>query len=164
MKLSESVRLPLLTLACVILFKVYHIRRLCDRYMWSRCIVLILLASIMDRIEALNAYLAATGQPTFDFFGPDANCTLEHCSPNWSVYGYRPTLGVNIAFLAVFFAALLIHVYIGLRWRAWSFMGCMISGCLDEMLGYGARIWMFYDLWNFNAFMIQVGKRNSSSS
>lgn len=111
----------------------------------------------MNPAEVLNKYLAATGQPTFIFFGPHANCTSELCPPAWSAYGYRPDLVANLALLAAFTAALLAHIVIGVRWRQWSFMACMICGCLDEMLGYGARVWMYYDLWNFNAFMIQVG-------
>lgn len=112
----------------------------------------------MDRMEALNAHLASTGQPTFNFFGLDANCTLELCSPKWSVYGYRPNLGANLFFVCIFFCAMIAHVAIGLKWKMWSFMGCMVCGCLDEMLGYAARVWMFYNLWNFTAFMIQVGE------
>lgn len=112
----------------------------------------------MDPIQKLNDYLNSTGRGTFDFFGPDANCTLALCSPEWSVYSYRPALGANIAFLALFFAAMILHVGIGAKRHAWSFMACMVAGCLDEMLGYAGRVWMFYDLWNFNAFMIQVGK------
>lgn len=118
----------------------------------------------MDRVEALNAYLASQGKPTFTYFGPHANCTLELCSPKWSVYGYRPAPGANLALLIIFLLALIFHVAIGVKWRAWSFMGCMICGCLDEIIGYAARVWMFYDLWNFSAFMIQVGKHNTHSS
>lgn len=117
----------------------------------------------MDPIQQLNEYLNATGRGTFDFFGPDANCTLALCSPDWSVYGYRPALGANLAFLVLFFLALAAHIAVGLKYRSsssssWSFVACMAAGCLDEMLGYAGRVWMFYDLWNFNAFMIQVGK------
>lgn len=125
---------------------------------------LVLEAIMADRMEALNAYLASQGKPTFIYFGPNANCTLDLCPPQWSVYGYRPSLGVNLAFLIVFLLALIVHVAMGIRWRAWYFMACMICGCLDEILGYAARVWMFYDLWNFNAFMLQVGKQNTESS
>lgn len=111
----------------------------------------------MDRMQALNDYLASTGQPTFDFFGPDANCTLELCSPRWSVYGYRPSLAANVFFACIFFCAMVAHIAVGAKARAWSFMACTVCGCLNEMLGYAARVWMFHDLWNFSAFMIQVG-------
>lgn len=110
----------------------------------------------MNRMEALNFWFSLTGRPTFVFFGPQANCTLELCNPAWSVYGYRPDLGANIAFLCIFVAALLVHAALGLRWREWAFTGCMLAGCVDEIMGYAARIWMFHDLWDFNAFMIQV--------
>jgi len=39
----------------------------------------------MDRSQELNDYLASIGQPTFIFFGPNANCTFELCSTGWSV-------------------------------------------------------------------------------
>ncbi|CAN8097136.1 unnamed protein product [Discula destructiva] len=110
----------------------------------------------MDRAEALNAYLASMGQPTFNYFGPHANCTLELCSPTWSVYGYRPSLGANLAFSCIFCAALLAHLAIGVRRKTWTFLACMVCGCLDATLGYAGRIWMFHDLWNFDAFIIQV--------
>lgn len=112
----------------------------------------------MDRIDALNAFLASMGQPTFVFFGPQANCTLDLCPPQWSVYGYRPSLGANVFFMSMFFCAMIAHIIIGVRGRAWSFTACMVCGCLDAMLGYATRAWMFFDLWNFDAFMIQVGQ------
>lgn len=115
------------------------------------------LDATMTPSEALNEYLAATGRPHFVFFGPHANCTFELCSTAWSAYGYRPDLGANIALLVTFIVALLAHVVLGVWWRQWYFMACMICGCLDEILGYAARVWMYYDLWSFKAFMIQAG-------
>ncbi|KAK2605361.1 hypothetical protein N8I77_008200 [Diaporthe amygdali] len=89
-------------------------------------------------------------------FGPDANCTLEICGPDFSVYGYIPGLSSNAIFLAIFAVAMLAHVIIGLIWKQWWFMCCMVAGCVDEILGYAGRVWMNQDLWNFKAFMIQV--------
>lgn len=91
-------------------------------------------------------------------FGPNANCNLDVCCPEFSVYGYIPGLAPNTAFLAVFAGAMLIHVLVGLIWNQWWFMCCMVAGCVDEILGYAGRVWMNQDLWNFNAFMIQVGE------
>lgn len=110
----------------------------------------------MDRGEALNNYLASIGEPTFIFFGPHANCTAELCSYRWSVYGYRPEMSANVFFMCVFFALLVAHVVIGARRKAWAFMSFMIAGCADEILGYAGRVCMYYDLWNFKAFMVQV--------
>jgi hypothetical protein len=91
-------------------------------------------------------------------FGPDANCTLDVCCPEYSVYAYIPGRAPNLAFLAAFSLAMGAHAMIGLIWKQWWFMGCMVAGCLDEILGYAGRFWMSRYLWNFNAFMMQVGQ------
>lgn len=91
-------------------------------------------------------------------FGPKADCTLDVCCPEYSVYAYIPSLAGNATFLATFAVAMLVHVLIGLVWNQWWFMCCMVAGCLDEVLGYAGRLWMNQDLWNYNAFMIQVGE------
>ncbi|KAJ9150667.1 RTA1 like protein [Pleurostoma richardsiae] len=92
----------------------------------------------------------------FVTFGPGANCTLDLC-PIWTtVYNYRPSLAANLTFAILFGVALVAHAILGVWWRSWWFMWCIIVGCLDEMLGYAGRIWLHYDPWNFNAFMIQI--------
>lgn len=95
---------------------------------------------------------------SYIFFGPHANCTLAVCNPKYSVYGYIPTFGANLAFAVVFLVAIILHVGAG----AWSgsawFMWCVVAGCVDEVLGYAGRLWMSRDLWNFRAFMMQIGK------
>lgn len=90
-------------------------------------------------------------------FGPNANCTLDVCCPEFSVYAYIPGLTSNAVFLAVFAVAMFVHALVGLIWNQWWFMCCMVAGCVDEVLGYAGRVWMNQDLWSFNAFMIQVG-------
>lgn len=95
-------------------------------------------------------------------FGPSANCTLDICPPQQSVYGYIPDLASNTVFLAMFAAAMLVHAVIGLMWNQWWFTCCMVAGCVDEILGYAGRVWMSQDLWNFQAFMIQVGEFGNS--
>lgn len=90
-------------------------------------------------------------------FGPNANCSLEVCCPEYSAYTYIPGLASNATFLATFGVAMLVHVLVGLIWNQWWFMCCMVAGCVDEVLGYAGRVWMNQDLWSFNAFMIQVG-------
>ncbi|KUI54341.1 Sphingoid long-chain base transporter RSB1 [Cytospora mali] len=90
------------------------------------------------------------------FFGPHANCTLTVCDPKYSIYGYIPTFGANLAFAIIFACAIALHVGLGVWSRSVWFMCCMVAGCLDEILGYAGRLWMSHDLWNFRAFMIQV--------
>lgn len=35
-------------------------------------------------------------------------------------------------------------------------MWCMVAGCLDEVVGYSGRVMMWYNPFNFAAFMIQI--------
>lgn len=89
-------------------------------------------------------------------FGPKGNCTLDICPLELSVYGYRPSLAANITFICLYSLAMFIHAYLGVRWKSWWFLGCMIVGCINAMLGYAARVAMFYNPFNFAAFMIQI--------
>ena len=59
-------------------------------------------------------------------FGPDANCTLDLCPVEWSVYQYRPSIPANSVFLALFGIAMFIHIYLGIRWRSWGYMVIMM--------------------------------------
>ncbi|KAM0345936.1 hypothetical protein ACHAPU_005989 [Fusarium lateritium] len=52
-------------------------------------------------------------------FGPDANCTLELCPVEWSVYKYRPSLAANITFIVLYAIAMITHIFLGIRWRQW---------------------------------------------
>lgn len=111
----------------------------------------------LDPMAKLNGFISYLGLGPFNFFGPAANCSIEvGCHDEWSVYTYRPSLGANWFFFCIFLVVLIAHIALGVRYKAWSFMACMVAGCVDEMVGYSGRIWMFYDLWKFEAFMIQV--------
>lgn len=100
---------------------------------------------------------AATTAGGYVFFGPQANCTLAACSPKFSVYGYIPSFAANLAFVVLFSLAMMLHMGIGAWSRSFFFMACMAAGCVDEIIGYAGRMWMSHDLWNFRAFMIQIG-------
>ncbi len=94
--------------------------------------------------------------PNVVVFGPRGNCSLEICPIQYSVYGYRPSLGANIAFLGLFAAAGAIHSYLGFRWKTWFFAASIDLGCISAILGYAGRIMMFYNPFIFNAFMLQI--------
>lgn len=120
----------------------------------------------MDDVQCLLPGICnVTNYPNYcayNPFGPNADCTLDVCCPEFSAYAYIPDLTSNAAFLAVFAVAMLVHVLVGLIWNQWWFMCCMVAGCVDEILGYAGRVWMNQDLWSFNAFMIQVGELQNS--
>ncbi|CAI4218339.1 unnamed protein product [Parascedosporium putredinis] len=86
----------------------------------------------------------------------DANCTLDLCPIEYSVYRYRPSLAANIAFAAIYAIALAIHAYLGFRWRQVWFASCMVIGCLVEIIGYVGRILMHGNPFMFAGFMTQI--------
>lgn len=49
-----------------------------------------------------------------------------------------------------------IQVILGFRYRKWWFMGCMIAGCLDEILGYVGRILYWANPWAKTGFIMQI--------
>ena len=97
-------------------------------------------------------------------FGPSANCTLEICPVQISVYGYRPSLAANISFIVLYALAALIHAYLGIRWKQWWFMGCMLVGAVNAIIGYVGRVMMYYNPFNFAAFILQISESWVSSA
>lgn len=95
-------------------------------------------------------------------FGPNANCTLDICPVEISVYGYRPSLAANASFLVLYVIAAIIHTFLGVRWKQWWFMGCMLASAVSAIIGYAGRIMMYYNPFNFAAFMIQISESFSS--
>jgi hypothetical protein len=91
-------------------------------------------------------------------FGPDANCTLEICPVEISVYGYRPSLAANFVFIALYALSMTIHLYLGVRWKHWWYMGCMLVGGANAIVGYAGRVMLYYNPFSFVAFMIQIGE------
>lgn len=91
-------------------------------------------------------------------FGPQANCTLEICPIQYSLYGYRPSLAANASFIGLFGLAGLVHIWLGIQSKTWFFMGAMSVGCVSALLGYVGRVMMYYNPFNFNAFMLQISK------
>ncbi|KAK0624180.1 parasitic phase-specific protein PSP-1 [Immersiella caudata] len=97
-----------------------------------------------------------TPPPNVVVFGPNANCTFELCPIEMSVYRYRPSLPVNALFIALYAIAIIIHTYLGMRWKRWWFTACINIGCISAIIGYAGRIMLYYNPWNFEAFMIQI--------
>lgn len=91
-------------------------------------------------------------------FGSDTTCSLDTCPAAWSILGYRPSLAANIVFAVLFGIAGIAHLYLGIRWRSWSFTIPVIIGCVTEIIGYVGRIMLWNNPFSFNGFMIQIGK------
>jgi len=86
------------------------------------------------------------------------------CSIHDSVYGYRPSLGANITFAVLFSVAMIIHTILGIRWKTWWYMWCMILGCTHEIVGYIGRVLLYNNPWNFVAFILQISNSSFNST
>ncbi|KAK3688697.1 parasitic phase-specific protein PSP-1 [Podospora appendiculata] len=103
-----------------------------------------------------TAYPLPIPPPYAIFFGPGANCTLEICAADYSVYGYQPSLGANVAFMALYALTATVHLYLGVRWRTWFFTTAMVAGSLSAIVGYAGRVMLHYNPWSFAGFLIQI--------
>lgn len=91
-------------------------------------------------------------------FGPKVNCTLDLCPLEMSVTAYRPSVPVNIIFIALYSFAMTIHIMLGFRWQSWFFTLCCVTCTISAIAGYVARIFMHYNPFAFYPFLIQGGK------
>ncbi|KAK2594937.1 Envelope glycoprotein [Conoideocrella luteorostrata] len=94
--------------------------------------------------------------PGLRTFGSQTPCNLQTCPVEWSIYGFRPSIGANAAFLALFILVGIAHGYLGFRWKSWGFMVGMLLGCLSEVIGYAGRIMLYNNPFSFVGFMIQI--------
>ncbi|KAK7948740.1 uncharacterized protein PG986_009626 [Apiospora aurea] len=78
-------------------------------------------------------------------FGPGNGCNLDICPIEITVYGYRPSLAANIIFLILYLTSGAIHLYLGIRWNTRLFMICMLAGACNAVIGYAARIALYYN-------------------
>ena len=71
----------------------------------------------------------ATSDDVLIGFGPSANCTLDLCPLEWSVFGYLPNVPANATFIAIFGLLLIAHLIQGIRYKSWIYMSCVAAGC-----------------------------------
>ena len=83
-------------------------------------------------------------------------CTLDTCPISKSVFEYRPSLGANAAFLALFALTGLAHVAQGIITKKRAFWISVALGCLTEVIGYAGRLMMWNNPFDGNGFLIQI--------
>ncbi|KAJ4986011.1 parasitic phase-specific protein psp-1-like protein [Stagonosporopsis vannaccii] len=98
----------------------------------------------------------AANPPVLIAFGPWANCTLDLCPLEWSVFRYLPSIPATATFLGVFGLLLTLHVIQGVRYKTWAYMGCIVAGCALEIAGYVGRIMLHGNPFDFNAFLVNL--------
>jgi hypothetical protein len=85
--------------------------------------------------EILPPSSAATGGPMdCTKIGPD--CPVEA-----SIYGYYPSLSVNVFFCAAFAACMLIQTAQLFKWKIYTYGLAMTMGCLAESIGMILHLW-----------------------
>ncbi|KIV96083.1 hypothetical protein PV10_03663 [Exophiala mesophila] len=89
-------------------------------------------------------------------FGPDANCTLDLCPIEATVYHYRPSLPANAVFIALFAICMSVHLFQGCYYRTWTYSINNAVGCITEIIGYSGRIIMYMNPFSFTGFMMQI--------
>ncbi|KAL4731325.1 hypothetical protein ACLX1H_000290 [Fusarium chlamydosporum] len=80
----------------------------------------------------------------------------EECPIKHTVYGYRPSLWVNTLLTALFTIAFVANIWLGIRFRIHAYAVVLALGCLAQMVGYGARIGMYFLPFDAIPFQAQV--------
>ncbi|OJJ67813.1 hypothetical protein ASPBRDRAFT_199515 [Aspergillus brasiliensis CBS 101740] len=82
-----------------------------------------------------------------------APCKIDTCPLEWALVRYMPSLPGNALYLSLFLIMLLVQIYQGVRCRTWSYLACMTGGLLLEVVGYGGRLMLHSNPFNFSAFL-----------
>lgn len=93
-------------------------------------------------------------------FGPMANCTLDLCNLEWSVFRYLPNIPANATFITLFSLLLVVHVVQGVWYKTWTYVACMAAGCGLELAGYAGRFMLHDNPFDFKAFLVNLGKHS----
>lgn len=101
--------------------------------------------------------IMATSDDVLISFGPSANCTLDLCPLEWSVFGYLPNVPANATFIAIFGLLLIAHLIQGIRYKSWIYMSCVAAGCGLEVAGYAGRLMLHENPFDFDAFLVNLG-------
>ncbi|KAF4451290.1 hypothetical protein F53441_5711 [Fusarium austroafricanum] len=80
----------------------------------------------------------------------------DECPIKLTAYGFRPNLGVNSFFAAVFALAFFANIYLGIRYRLRAYAIVICLGCLAQFIGYGGRIAMYFRPFDAMPFQIQI--------
>lgn len=73
-------------------------------------------------------------------------CTYSVCPLD--VFGqlhYRPSLGGNVLYLAIFGLGLLANIALAIKYRTWGYLAAIIGGAGLEIVGYIGRIMLWQD-------------------
>lgn len=78
------------------------------------------------------------------------------CRVQDSIYGYFPSLPANAFFLALFLTLLIAQLYLGIRYKTWTFAFALSCGCFVEAVGYVGRLMLHHNPFSNNGFTMQI--------
>lgn len=81
-------------------------------------------------------YYTASSGLVYAAGGDNTNCTISTCPVELSVYGYRASLPFSILVIVLYAIVAVVQLWLGIRYRVWGFMSCMLLGCITEIIGY----------------------------
>jgi hypothetical protein len=86
------------------------------------------------------------------------DCTeiTPECPIELTLYGYRPALGVNSFFVALFSICFIVQVAYGSLRRTWTFMLALAVATFGEAIGYAGRVMMNDNPWSDAGFKMQI--------
>jgi hypothetical protein len=86
------------------------------------------------------------------------NCTdiSPACPVEETIYGYYPSLGANGWGAGFFGLCLFVNIFLGWRYKLWTYMIAMCLACLTSTLGYIGRILMNDNPWDEPSFLLQI--------
>ncbi|KAH8819805.1 RTA1 like protein-domain-containing protein [Xylogone sp. PMI_703] len=85
-------------------------------------------------------------------------CNRDICDLSLAQLDYRPNLGGNVFFAAVFLIYILIQLFLGIRHKTWGFMIAVVLGLIGEVVGYAGRILLWHNVFDptGNYFLIYL--------
>ncbi|KAK5047202.1 hypothetical protein LTR84_006724 [Exophiala bonariae] len=87
---------------------------------------------------------------------PD-NCAQYHeCIVAWGYLNYLPNVAANALFVALFFIGLVAQAFLGWRHRTWGFSTALVLGIILEVVGYGGRIGLHYNVFTQTWFIMYL--------
>lgn len=78
------------------------------------------------------------------------------CPVYATLYGYRPNLGVNAFFCAIFGICFLASLVIGIMSKTWTYTLALGIGTFLETAGYAGRVIMNDNPWSESGFKLQI--------
>ena len=78
------------------------------------------------------------------------------CPIEASIYGYYPSFGANIFFATLFGICFLANIFLGIRYKTWTYMTALLLACACSALGYAGRVLLHNNPFDDIGFEIQI--------